>query len=43
MLTSRLVWFSVRSRALASFLSGIMAMTAGNGLGVRLDYLHPLF
>ncbi|KAI6593377.1 hypothetical protein MCOR07_006701 [Pyricularia oryzae] len=31
------LWFSVRSRALASFLSGIMAMTAGNGLGYWLD------
>ncbi|KAI6596971.1 hypothetical protein MCOR06_002274 [Pyricularia oryzae] len=31
------LWFSVRSRALASFLSGILAVTAGNGLGYWLD------
>ena len=29
-----LVWFSVRARALGSFLSGIVAVTAGNVLGV---------
>ncbi|KAL0265405.1 hypothetical protein SLS55_001372 [Diplodia seriata] len=28
-------WFSVRSRALGSFLSGIVAVICGNGLGVR--------
>ncbi|KAH7303628.1 hypothetical protein B0I35DRAFT_383665 [Stachybotrys elegans] len=31
------LWFSVRSRALASFLSGIIAVVAGNLLGVWLD------
>ncbi|TLS30422.1 hypothetical protein PpBr36_02325 [Pyricularia pennisetigena] len=31
------LWFSVRSRALASFLSGIVAVSAGNGLGYWLD------
>ncbi|KAI6354320.1 hypothetical protein MCOR25_008674 [Pyricularia grisea] len=31
------LWFSVRSRALASFLSGILAVAAGNGLGYWLD------
>lgn len=30
------VWFSVRARALGSFLSGIVAVTAGNLLGVSL-------
>ena len=29
------MWFSVRARALGSFLSGIVAVTAGNMLGVR--------
>ena len=31
------LWFSVRARALASFLSGIVAMIAGNVLGAFLD------
>ncbi len=31
------LWFSVRSRALGSFLSGIIAVIAGNLLGVWLD------
>ena len=31
------LWFSVRSRALGSFLSGIVAVIAGNMLGVWLD------
>jgi len=31
------LWFSVRARALASFLSGIVAMVAGNILGAYLD------
>lgn len=31
------LWFSVRARALASFLSGIVAMIAGNLLGAFLD------
>ncbi|KAI6350233.1 hypothetical protein MCOR25_010574 [Pyricularia grisea] len=31
------LWFSVRSRALASLLSGIFAIIAGNGLGYWLD------
>ncbi|KAK7549026.1 major facilitator superfamily domain-containing protein [Phyllosticta citricarpa] len=30
-------WFSVRARALGSFLSGIVALTAGNILGAFLD------
>ncbi|OJD33108.1 uncharacterized protein BKCO1_3300094 [Diplodia corticola] len=30
-------WFSVRSRALGSFLSGIVAVICGNGLGHWLD------
>ncbi|KKY13271.1 putative major facilitator superfamily transporter [Diplodia seriata] len=30
-------WFSVRSRALGSFLSGIVAVICGNGLGLWLD------
>ncbi|KAK4904570.1 hypothetical protein LTR49_025998, partial [Elasticomyces elasticus] len=32
------LWFTVRARALASFLSGIVAMLAGNTLGFFLDY-----
>ena len=36
-LTRLLVWFSVRSRALGSFLSGIVAVIAGNVLGYWLD------
>ncbi|KAI9155081.1 Notoamide biosynthesis cluster protein O' [Paramyrothecium foliicola] len=31
------LWFSVRSRALGSFLSGIVAVVAGNVLGAWLD------
>ncbi|KAJ9422326.1 hypothetical protein QL093DRAFT_2564114 [Fusarium oxysporum] len=31
------LWFSVRSRALGSFLGGIVAVTAGNILGAWLD------
>lgn len=31
------LWFSVRARALGSFLSGIIALTVGNLLGVFLD------
>ncbi|RKL04077.1 hypothetical protein BFJ68_g11262 [Fusarium oxysporum] len=31
------MWFSVRSRALGSFLGGIVAVTAGNILGAWLD------
>ncbi|KAI9172801.1 MFS transporter [Paramyrothecium foliicola] len=31
------LWFSVRARALGSFLSGIVAVTGGNILGVWLD------
>ncbi|KXT00405.1 hypothetical protein AC578_3364 [Pseudocercospora eumusae] len=31
------LWFTVRARALASFLSGLMAMAAGNLLGLFLD------
>ena len=31
------LWFTVRARALASFLSGVVAMFAGNVLGVFLD------
>jgi hypothetical protein len=33
----REVWFSVRARALGSFLSGIVAVTCGNVLGLYLD------
>jgi hypothetical protein len=36
-LTHRKVWFSVRARALGSFLSGIIAVTCGNLLGAYLD------
>ncbi|QGI82107.1 hypothetical protein CEK25_008836 [Fusarium fujikuroi] len=32
-----ILWFSVRSRALGSFLGGIVAVTAGNILGAWLD------
>jgi hypothetical protein len=32
-----IVWFSVRARALGSFLSGIIAVTCGNLLGTYLD------
>ncbi|KAK5705124.1 hypothetical protein LTR97_002239 [Elasticomyces elasticus] len=31
------LWFTIRARALASFLSGIVAMIAGNLLGLLLD------
>jgi hypothetical protein len=31
------LWFTVRARALASFLSGVVAMLAGNVLGAFLD------
>lgn len=31
------LWFTVRARALGSFLSGIVAVTAGNALGYWLD------
>ncbi|KAF9889370.1 hypothetical protein FE257_007480 [Aspergillus nanangensis] len=37
MFTYLSLWFSVRARALGSFLSGIMAVTAGNILGAYLD------
>ncbi|KAI1078761.1 MFS general substrate transporter [Whalleya microplaca] len=34
------LWFSVRARALGSFLSGIVAVIAGNLLGLWLDQHH---
>ncbi|GIJ88096.1 hypothetical protein Asppvi_007013 [Aspergillus pseudoviridinutans] len=37
MFTFLSLWFSVRARALGSFLSGIIALTAGNLLGAFLD------
>ncbi|KAH8805315.1 major facilitator superfamily domain-containing protein [Xylogone sp. PMI_703] len=37
MFTFQSLWFSVRARALGSFLSGIVAMIAGNILGAFLD------
>ncbi|EXJ79873.1 hypothetical protein A1O3_08158 [Capronia epimyces CBS 606.96] len=37
MFTFSALWFSVRARALGSFLSGIVAVTAGNLLGFWLD------
>lgn len=37
MFTFSSLWFSVRARALGSFLSGIVAITAGNLLGLWLD------
>ncbi|KAL3482113.1 hypothetical protein BJX99DRAFT_268506 [Aspergillus californicus] len=37
MFTYNSLWFSVRARALGSFLSGIMAIIAGNLLGAFLD------
>lgn len=37
MFTFQSLWFSVRARALGSFLSGIVAITAGNVLGKWLD------
>ncbi|KAH9836790.1 DUF895 domain membrane protein [Rhodofomes roseus] len=36
--TYQSLWFTVRVRALGSFLSGIVAMIAGNLLGAFLDY-----
>lgn len=38
MFTFQSLWFSVRARALGSFLSGIVAILAGNVLGAYLDY-----
>lgn len=45
----RIVWFSVRARALGSFLGGIAAVISGNILGVSLiikkvlcDFLQEL-
>lgn len=38
MFTFQSLWFSVRARALGSFLSAIVAMLAGNLLGAFLDY-----
>lgn len=35
------MWFSVRARALGSFLSGIIAITCGNILGGYLDWQKP--
>lgn len=37
MFTFESLWFSVRARALGSFLSGIVAIVAGNVLGAFLD------
>ncbi len=37
MFTFQSLWFSVRARALGSFLSGMVAMAAGNILGAFLD------
>ena len=37
MFTYESLWFSVRARALVSFLSGIVAIIAGNLLGLFLD------
>lgn len=37
MLTDCVVWFSVRSRALGSLVSGLVAVTIGNLLGLFLD------
>lgn len=36
-----IVWFSVRARALGSFLSGIVAVIAGNLLGVSDSLAFP--
>ncbi|KAI0752012.1 DUF895 domain membrane protein [Fomes fomentarius] len=36
--TYQSLWFTVRARALGSFLSGLVAMTAGNLLGAFLDH-----
>ncbi|KAI1370441.1 MFS general substrate transporter [Hypoxylon crocopeplum] len=38
--TYNALWFSVRARALGSFLSGIVAVICGNLLGVWLDQHH---
>lgn len=38
MFTFQSLWFSVRARALGSFLSGIVALISGNILGSYLDY-----
>lgn len=38
MFTYQSLWFSVRVRALGSFVSGLVAMAAGNILGGFLDY-----
>lgn len=38
MYTFEALWFSVRARALGSFLSGIVALIAGNILGAFLDW-----
>lgn len=38
MFTFQSLWFSVRARALGSFLSGIVAIISGNILGAFLDY-----
>jgi MFS family permease len=38
MFTYSSLWFSVRARALGSFLSGIVAIISGNILGAFLDY-----
>ncbi|KAI9734348.1 MAG: hypothetical protein M1834_002454 [Cirrosporium novae-zelandiae] len=38
MFTFESLWFSVRARALGSFLSGIVALTCGNLLGAFLDH-----
>jgi len=38
MFTFQSLWFSVRARALGSFLSGIVAIISGNILGIFLDY-----
>ncbi|KAA8641466.1 DUF895 domain membrane protein [Aspergillus tanneri] len=40
MFTYLSLWFSVRARALGSFLSGILALTMGNLLGAFLDRNH---
>jgi len=38
MFTFQSLWFSVRARALGSFLSGVVAIIVGNLLGVYLDH-----
>ena len=37
MFTYESLWFSVRARALGSFLSGVLAIISGNLLGAYLD------